>query len=85
MTINQIDIKLGKLVVLQYALKVYQSSIKLRYELAFYKDFCKMCKKYNLSPLSLLNTERKRNKDYKPNFEGSYFTIALGQIWYMKC
>ena len=50
--------------MLQYTLKVYQSSRQSNYAFAFYNASCKMCEKNSLT----LNEER--NEEIKPDFEG---------------
>ena len=46
--------------------------------------FHKVCEKNNRSPLK--PSKQRKNKEIKPNFEGSYFTIVFGNfahIWYV--
>ena len=72
------------MIVLKHVLKVCQSSRQSSYTFAFHNGYCDMCKKKNLSPSSLLNKEK--NEEIKPDFEGLYFTTALGnlaKIWYV--
>ena len=61
--------------MLQYTLKVYQSSRQSKYAFAFYNSSCKVCEKNSLTPPpppppppSPLNEER--NEEIKPDFEG---------------
>ena len=54
--------------MLQYTLKVYQSSRQSKYAFAFCNASCKVCEKNSLIPPSPLNEER--NEEIKPDFEG---------------
>ena len=56
--------------MLQYTLKVYQSSRQLNYAFAFYNASCKVCEKNSLTPPPPSPLNEERNEEIKPDFEG---------------